>query len=405
MSTRSQVWTWIASVALVVPSFAAAQDRTERDVVELIVREGPQAAAIRAEAEVVRREQQVRLAYPNPSFTYSRESAGFTEFYQAEQTLPIFGVRHALSRAGVAATAAAEAERDVRLWALRSEAATAVARLVAEQKRLESTRAQFAEVERLIEILRTREREGEGSRFDRVRAEHELRDIRQAETVAAVGLAESRAVLAGMLPRDMPVPTIVGPSASPPSPAAPAIDSLMARATAARAELRALQQLGERATLEGEAARRARLPSPTVFGGVKRADDGSRRETGGVFGLNLSLPLFDTGGRESARWEAEHTRLGAERTAIESRVRSEIASASEVMALRQTALAREQEGTADELVQIAAVAYREGELGILELLDAVRTASRARIRTIDLQLDARLAQIALERALGETLWP
>jgi outer membrane protein, heavy metal efflux system len=73
--------------------------------------------------------------------------------------------------------------------------------------------------------------------------------------------------------------------------------------------------------------------------------------------------------------------------------------------MRQAALAQEQQGAADELVQIAEVAYREGEVGILELLDAVRTASRARIRTIDLRLEARLAQIALERAVGDTLWP
>jgi outer membrane protein TolC len=56
-------------------------------------------------------------------------------------------------------------------------------------------------------------------------------------------------------------------------------------------------------------------------------------------------------------------------------------------------------------VQIAVVAYREGEVGILELLDAVRTASRARIRSIDLRLGVRLSQIALERAVGDTLWP
>jgi len=35
----------------------------------------------------------------------------------------------------------------------------------------------------------------------------------------------------------------------------------------------------------------------------------------------------------------------------------------------------------------------------------VRTASRARTRAIELRLDARLAQIALERAVGETQWP
>jgi outer membrane protein TolC len=168
MPTRTQVCTWIAAAGLLVPSLAAGQDRTEREVVELIVRDGPRAMAIRAETEVTRREQLARLAYPNPSVTYSREGAGFTEFLQAEQSLPIFGTRDALSRAGVAATAAAEADRDVRLWLLRSDAAAAVARVVAEQGRLESARAHVREVERLIEILRTREREGEGSRFDRL---------------------------------------------------------------------------------------------------------------------------------------------------------------------------------------------------------------------------------------------
>ena len=41
MPTRAQVWTWIAAVSLLAPSMAAGQDRTEREVVELIVRDGP----------------------------------------------------------------------------------------------------------------------------------------------------------------------------------------------------------------------------------------------------------------------------------------------------------------------------------------------------------------------------
>jgi outer membrane protein, heavy metal efflux system len=403
MPTRAQVCTWIAAIGLLVPSAAAGQDRTGREVVELIIRDGPQARAIRAEVEVTRREQLARLAYPNPALMYSREGAGFTEFFQAEQALPLFGARAALSRAGIAATAAAEADRDVRLWLLRSEASAAVARLVADQTRLELARGQTREVERLIEILRTREREGEGSRFDRLRAEQELRDTRQAATSAAVSVVEARAVLAGLLPRDVPLTRIAGTLNR--QPAAVVVDALIAKATMTRAELRALQQLGERATLEADAARRARLPSPTLFGGMKRADDLSGRETGGVVGVSVSVPIFDGGGRESARWAAERARVDAERASIEHRIRSEIIGASEVLSMRQAALAQEQEGAADELAQIAEVAYREGEVGILELLDALRTTSRAKARLIDLRLEARLAQIALERAVGDTLWP
>jgi outer membrane protein TolC len=56
-------------------------------------------------------------------------------------------------------------------------------------------------------------------------------------------------------------------------------------------------------------------------------------------------------------------------------------------------------------MRIAEIAYREGEVGILELLDAVRTTARARIRSMDIRLSVREAQIALERAVGDILWP
>ena len=180
----------------------------------------------------------------------------------------------------------------------------------------------------------------------------------------------------------------------------------MTRASSTRAELRALQQLAERATLEADAARRARLPSPNVFGGMKRADDASGRETGGVFGLSVAVPLFDAGGRDAARWTAERARVEAERASIEyqhpQRDRRVLPRCWRFARRRSR---KTRPGAAEELVQIAEVAYREGEVGILELLDAVRTASRAGIRTIDLRLEARLAQIALERAVGDILWP
>jgi cobalt-zinc-cadmium efflux system outer membrane protein len=403
MPTRAQVCAWIGALSLVVPSVVAAQDQSERAVVDLIVRDGPMARTIRADTEVTRREQLARLSYPNPAVMYSRESAGFTEFLQIEQSLPLFGARAALSRAGVAATAAAEAERDARLWMLRADASALVTRLLADEARLAAARAHVQHVERLIEILRAREREGEGSRFDRVRAEHELRETRQMVTSAAVALAEDSAALSAMLPPGVTVTRITGTIHT--QQAMGSVDRLIARAASTRAELRALQRSAERAALESDAARRARLPAPAVSGGLKRAGDQSGRERGGVFGLSVSLPLFDAGGREAARWAAERARVDAERASIEQRIRLEIVRASEALALRQAAVSEDREAAGDELTRIAEVAYREGEVGILELLDAVRTASRSRLRSIDLRLDARLAQIALERAVGDVLWP
>ncbi|MPY91215.1 MAG: hypothetical protein GEU99_25305 [Luteitalea sp.] len=404
MPSRARVCVWLAG-GLLASAPALAQDRTEQELVDLIVREGPRARAIRADAEVTRREQQARTVYPNPSVTYTREGAGFTDFLQLEQALPIFGARAALAGAGIAATAAAEAERDARLWSLRSDARALVAHLLSEQERLDAGASVVRAVERVTELLRIREREGEGSRFDRLRAEQELADLRQIVVDATVAVAEARAALGRLLPDGTPVGRVSGVLHR--ERVVPPVETLMARASGARAELRALQRAAERFNREGEAERRARFPNPTLVGGLKRADTESGREQGSVLGVKVSVPLFDLGGRDVARWHAERTRVEAERASLVQEIQAEIARSAEVLRLRQRAVSdsRRHLQPGDELLRIAEVAYREGEVGILEWLDALRTAARARSRAIDMRLDVRLAQIALERAVGETLWP
>jgi cobalt-zinc-cadmium efflux system outer membrane protein len=308
-----------------------------------------------------------------------------------------------LSRAGVEAIAIAEADRDARLGMLRADAASAVARLIAGQERLQVMEAQSGDIQRLVEVLRTREREGEGSRFDRLRAEQELQDAQRARTMSAMALAEAKAEVAALLPPGVSLGRIAAVRRD--SAPLPAGGVLIAQAHSSRAELRALERAAIRADLEGQTARKARGPVPTVFGGVKRADDVSGRTLGSVLGVNVSVPVFDNGRREAARWSAERTVVDAERAALEEQVSREVSRALEVVLLLHQAVSEDQQASADDLIEIAEVAYREGEVGILELLDAVRTASRARTRRTDIQLDARLAEIALERAVGEVLWP
>ncbi|MEX2262716.1 MAG: hypothetical protein WD696_12240 [Bryobacteraceae bacterium] len=62
---------------------------------------------------------------------------------------------------------------------------------------------------------------------------------------------------------------------------------------------------------------------------------------------------------------------------------------------------RELAETGPELVRIATVAYQEGEIGILQLLDAYRVQRQARLRVLAIQAAVKDAQIELERAVGE----
>lgn len=403
MPTRRRVGAWLLW-ALVLPQLTRAQDVSEQQLVELILREGTQAAVIRASVEVTAREQLARTAFPNPSVSYTQEGAGFTEFLQVEQFVPIFGTRGVLARAGAAASAAAEAERDARLWQLRSDAQMLVARLMSEQRKIDVWQNAIRDVEAIVQLLRVREREGEGSRFDRLRAEHELADARQAGADAAAAAAEALALIAaatGSEPGFTRVTGVVSAEGT-----VPTVNVLISRASASRAELRALLSASERFNLEASAARRARLPAPTITAGLKRADTDTTRQAGGIVSINLAVPLFDSGRRESARWIAEGARVDAERTFTAQLVRAQVTGAAAVLEIRQEALrVADAAVVIDDLAQIAMVAYRDGEIGILELLDAHRTVARVRLRSIEIRHTARVAQIALERAVGDRLWP
>ena len=182
---------------------------------------------------------------------------------------------------------------------------------------------------------------------------------------------------------------------------------LIERARSGRAELRALDSQARRFTLEAEASQRLAGPAATVNGGLKRAEGIAETRAGGVIGVSLTLPLFNRGSLDSARWSADRARVEFERTVVEAAIRAEIISSAAALLLRRQAAASASEAqtVADELITIAVVAYREGEVGILQLLDAYRTMGRARERAISSASDLRLGEIALERAVGVTLWP
>jgi cobalt-zinc-cadmium efflux system outer membrane protein len=404
MPTRYRVALALMLVAAVCGD-AFAQEPTEQDIVEAIVRDGPRARAIRSAADVVVSAQAARRVFPNPAASYSREGAGFTEFFQLDQPLPAFGLRQALERAGVAAQEAAEAERDALLWQLRGDALDALARLRASSERLESARSLAALVEGLIGVLTTREREGEGSRFDRLRAQQEFVDAQQAVIAATIEQAEARGALAAMLPPGVAIPDRV--STRRPVQLTDPVDTILGRAMASRAELRALNASVRRFALEADAARKATGLAPTFSAGLKRAEDDDETRAGPVFGVSVAVPLFNRGAPEAARWTAERTRAEFERASMDTTIRGQVSRAYEAVSVRRrsTPVVTAAVSSADELIAIADVAHREGEIGILQLVDAYRTAARARERSIEANLNLALAEIALERAVGVSLWP
>lgn len=396
---------------LVLAATCSAQTMTEARVLELFARQSPQAVAARAQVAVTRADAKGRGLYSNPSFSYSREGAGFTEFFQAEQTLPLTGRIGILRQAITPAVGAAEADAEALIWQLRAELRLAFYRLLALQDREGVLNATIRDLQEVIRVLATREKEGEGSRFDRLRWERELVELRSELALVQAQSAHARSRMLEFLPQGTEISKVEGTSTS--TQELPELSELQTQALASRSEIRADQQLVARLRLEQQAAARLRYPEPVLAGGLKRADaidlsqpgrTPSERTQSGIFvGITIPIPSFNRGQAEVVRLQAEQTRIEAHRQALEHQVRAQVAGAYQTLKLRRQAIEsyhRELGGRNEELLKIAQTAYQEGEVGILELLDVFRLQRQSQQRLIELGSAAREAQIDLERVMG-----
>jgi cobalt-zinc-cadmium efflux system outer membrane protein len=206
-------------------------------------------------------------------------------------------------------------------------------------------------------------------------------------------------------------------------------EAVAAQAMMARAELRVLDRTVAALKLEEQAAYKLRLPEPTLSAGMKRANVGteyvslsydpvnSRFGSGGlrqindtsfVVGLSVPLPTFNKGQFEVARFTAEQRAAISQRQLVSQRIKAEVAGAVESWQIRRAALEAyraEQQQAGGELLRIARVAYQEGELGILELLDAIRVERQALLRLVDLEAAVKEARIEIDRVVGAEVQP
>ncbi len=392
---------WMAAFA----GLCTAQEWTESSVVQKFLEQNPYAREARARAAIAQAEAKGRSLYANPSFNYIREGAGLTEFFQAEQAIPINGRLKLLRQAGDSAVRATEAEGAFDIWQARAALRLAFYQLLGAQERERVYSIGLKEIENVIRALRDREREGEGSKFDRMRTERERAELLAELALVQAEMELERSRLIAFLPPATQIAavsgqieTILGPLDG---------TALVQRAMGARQDFRAEQRRLEQFRLEERAADRLKIPEPVLNAGFKRADVGQNNiANGAVVGVTIPLPLFNKGQAEVARYSAEQERISARLQILTQQIRAAVEGTVRAFNVRVQARDRYRQELADsgpELIRIATVAYQEGEIGILQLLDAYRSQRQAQLRMLDIQAAVKEAQIELERVVGEEL--
>jgi cobalt-zinc-cadmium efflux system outer membrane protein len=185
-------------------------------------------------------------------------------------------------------------------------------------------------------------------------------------------------------------------------------DSLIGFAVRSRADLRALELDAVAARADAQLAARERVPGPALSLGFKndRVPGADAHANGFVAGVSVPLPLWDRRSGAIAAADAESRRRLAEVDAFRRRVAREVAEAYDAYVALETQLATLTPQLGPETrsaMRAVQVAYAEGEVTLVEWLDAVRAYQEAETILASLRADAVIRRAALERALGAPL--
>ena len=167
-----------------------------------------------------------------------------------------------------------------------------------------------------------------------------------------------------------------------------------------RPEIAFTQELVEAARASIAEARASRLPSPTFTAGYKRQSDGFK---GPLLGIALPVPVLN---RNRGLIEARRAELHAAETRlilVERQIENDVIRAYEThasLAVRVELVRDSLLADVGGLLRTARVSYDEGEMLLVELLDAAEAYRDARIMTTDLSADFQTSHYDLLRATG-----
>jgi cobalt-zinc-cadmium efflux system outer membrane protein len=150
------------------------------------------------------------------------------------------------------------------------------------------------------------------------------------------------------------------------------------------------------------AARRVRIqqtlstPDLTVSAGVRRLGNGDG--VGFVAGVSIPIPVFNQNrgniSAAQAELQAAEARLNAARLNAEADIRTAVAQLS-ASTSRLTA-AEQAEQSAEEVYRLTRIGYEGGKLSLLEVINARRALTEARVRV----LEARRGRVAAEASIA-----
>lgn len=236
---------------------------------------------------------------------------------------------------------------------------------------------------------------GERAKFELVRIEAELANAINQAASAGLRVLQAVAQLRPLLGVDLPAETTVTGELRD-SVGEASYDALFLQMMERYPAMRRAQAEVDRAQNRMEAERALKVPRPTLFAGIDREPEQQRA----IFGVSIPIPLWDQ--RQGPIGEAVATFQQATSLAEETRLglRGELEVAFNRLLVARQQIAAYEGGLlrqAESALRVAEAAFRFGERGFLEVLDAQRVLRGVRTDFLNARFDKQSALVEIER--------
>ena len=258
-------------------------------------------------------------------------------------------------------------------------------------------------LEQVRERVRLRVESGEAARYEIIKADVEIIHARQRQQSAALQAEQVRVGLNRLAGGRLPAQWTLGAQLNDER-QLPALDELQALAQQHNPELKALHAELQRAQARLDGAASARWPGVELRWGQGRDPELRQQQ----LGISVQMPLLDQQEGPIAEATAERERAHIRFEGRQAELRQQLLLAwktLEMARLRARALSEGAVREAESALKVAQAAYRYGERGILDVLDAQRVLRSVRAELLEARFQVQAARIDIDLLIGQPADP
>ena len=403
--------TLVPSMVLCMHKAHAEDSYRLSQVIDLALQSNPAISIAKAQEEAAIATVTTARAYINPEFEVGAGPSRIRQGNQGtrnswgvgiSQPLEYSDVRQARRALAESSVKVAEVGKTVTAVELRFRVKDAFYDVLQRQAALKLAEGDKALLEQVRDRVKLRVEVGEAPRYELIKAETEWLAAERDYQSAVVRITEGKAYLRGLTANSLPMDySLLGEL--PLSESMPPSDELKSR-VAEHPVLQQLKAATEAANAKLKLEERLRTPGLTLRAGVDQDPDLTTMR----LGVAIPLPLWNKREGQIAEASAMIRQSEAVLSEREIALQRDLDSAYQRYLIARKQVSAFEQGLlsqSEAVLKTAEAAYRYGERGILEYLDAQRTFRIVRKDYINARYDYVSAMLEIERLIGADIMP